>query len=298
VNNLDLLQYVRREQPRTAVFLARYSVGPVLFAYADQAIALQPKFEVRGSRERVAEYYRGIYGSEEDLFGLCRKWRIDYVLYDLRILLDAGRDSDRWVADRLVVAKDCVAFLLHFAPERLRHFELVHQNSNYRLYRVLGPDDTPELRVFPPSAVYELKEYGGQMIDNRPFDDQWNLALAERIRRAFRLIEQGQKALGEEPSAARRLLLKARELYPNLIGEATVLGMAEVLLGRVREGLELCRQEVADNPSFALARYNLAYALYRSDDYQGARAELEQCLMLDPGFEPAKEMIKALDAPE
>lgn len=298
VNNLDLVSYVRHEQPKTANFLARYSVGPTLFAYAGQAIALQPKFEVRGSRERVAEYYRGIYGSEEDLYNLCRRWRIDFFLYDLRILLDAGRDSDRWVADRLAIGKDCAAFLLHFAPEILRHFELVYQNSNYRMYRVLTPGETPEPRVFPPSAVYDLKEYGNQVIDHRPFDDQGTTALVERMQRAFRLIEHGQTMLGSEPSTARRLLLQARELYPNLIGEATVLGTAEVLLGRVKEGLELCRREVANNPYFALARYNLAYALYRNDDYEATRTELDQCLFLDPDFEPAREMRRELDTPD
>jgi tetratricopeptide (TPR) repeat protein len=298
VNNLDLVNYVRHELSSTARFLARYSVGPMLYAYAGQAIALQPKFEVRGSRERVAEYYRGIYGSEEDLYQLCRRWRIEFFLCDLRILLDNGRDSDRWVADRLEIGKDRAVFLLHFAPESLRHFELVYQNSNYRLYRVLDPDETPGPRVFPPSAVYDLKEYGGQMIDDQPFDDQWNMAVGNRIRRAFRLVERGQKLLGSEPSAARRALLDARELYPNLIGEATVLGTAEVLLGRVKEGLELCCREVADHPYFALARYNLAYALYRSDEYEAARTELDRCLLLDPGFEPAREMRRELDAPD
>ena len=298
INNLDLVNYVRHELSPTARFLARYSVGPMLFAYAGQAIALQPKFEVRGSRERVAEYYRGIYGSEDDLYQLCRKWRIEFFLCDLRILLDAGRDSDRWVADRLVIAKDRAAFRLHFAPESLRHFELVYQNSNFRLYRVLNPGETPELRDFPPSAVYDLNEYGGQVIDNQPFDDQWNMALADRIGRAFRLINRGQNLLETDPAAAVSLLGEARVLYPNLIGEATVLGAAEVVSGRVKEGLALCRQEVADNPYFALARYNLAYALYRNDEDEAARIELDRCLILDPDFAPARDMRRELDTPD
>jgi len=298
INNLDLVNFVRQEHPQTTRILARYSVGPLLFAYAGQAIALQPKFEVRGSRERVAEYYRGIYGSEDDLYSLCRRWRIDFFLYDLRILLDAGRDSDRWVADRLEIGKNRAAFLLHFAPESLRHFELVYQNSNYRLYRVLDPDESPKPRSFPPSAVYDLKEYGGQVTDDRPFDDQWSMALGDRIRRAFRLIERGQNLLTSDPVSTRRMVVEARELYPNLIGEATVLGTAEVLTGQAKEGLLLCRQEVADNPYFALARYNLAYALIRNDEYGAARAELDQCLLLDPDFEPAREMRHELDTPD
>ncbi len=294
INNLDLVEYVRHESLRGNRFLTRYSVGPLLFAYAGQAIALQPKFEVRNSRERVAEYYRAIYGSEEDLYRLCREWRMDFFLYDLRILLDASRDSDRWVADRLEIKKDCAAFRLHFAPESLRHFELVYQSSSYRLYRVLEPGEAPVLSDFPGSPVYDLAQYGGQSIDDRAFDDQWSMKMVERIRQSFQLINRGQERLASQPALTRDLLERARKQYPNLIGQATVMGTALVLTGDLPAGLALLREEVRDHPYFALARYNLAYALYCSDDLPAARAELGQCLQLDPDFEPAREMIKEI----
>jgi tetratricopeptide (TPR) repeat protein len=197
----------------------------------------------------------------------------------------------------LEIKKDCAAFRLHFAPESLRHFELVHQNSSYRLYRVLEPGKAPVLGDFPESPVYDLAQYGGQSIDGRAFDDQWSMKMVERIRQSFQLIDRGQERLASHPAAARDLLERARKQYPNLIGQATVLGTALVLTGDLQAGLALLRQEVRDHPYFALARYNLAYALYCSDDYQAARAELDQCLQLDPDFEPAREMIKEIDAP-
>lgn len=296
INNLDLIGFIQHRQPQTARFLARYSVGPMLLAYADQAIALQPKFEVRGSRERIAEYYRGIYGTEEDLYRLCRKWRMDYFLYDLRILLDRSRDSERWVADRLTIGKDCAAFLMHFAPERLRHFELIYQNVNYRLYRVLPPDTSPGVPRFPASAVYELEQYGGQKFDDRPFDDQWDMTVTPRIDRAYRLVMRGQNLLTIDPASTARLLEQAEALYPGLIGAATVRGTAYVLVGKVDAGLALCRQEVEAHPFFPLAHYNLAYALIQKESYDAARDELKLALELDPFFDPAREMLLTLES--
>lgn len=295
VNDLDLVYYVRHATSPGSIFLSRYSVGPLLLAYAGRPIALQPKFEVKGCRQRVKEFYQGMYGTEDDLYDLCQRWRISYLLYDIRILLDASRDSDRWVADQLNIKPTVAAFRLHFLPESLKHFQLAYQNSTYRLYRVLAPDSVPDNRAASNQPVYDLSQYGGQIADRPFYDDRWNAEMANRLQEAFAFLRAAQSVLVHDPARAVRLAEKAQQRCPGLTGSATILGIAYCLVGRDQEGYALCRQEAEERPYFPLAHYNLAYALIRQERYEEARAELDRTLMIDPAFEPAREMRKELE---
>lgn len=295
VNDLDLVYYLRHGTPARSIFLCRYSVGPLLLAYAGRPIALQPKFEVKDCRSRVAEYYRGMYGTEDDLYDLCRRWRISYLLYDIRILLDASRDSDRWVADQLNITTTAAAFRLHFLPESLKHFQLEYQNSAYRLYRVLAPDSVPANRPISYQPVYDLSQYGGQTADRPFYDDRWNAAMAKRLQETFALLRAAQSVLVQDPARAVRLAEIAQQRCPGLAGSATILGIAYCLVGRDQEGFALCRQEAEERPYFPLAHYNLAYALIRQERYEEARAELDRILAIDSAFEPARAMRQELE---
>jgi len=290
INDIDLVYFIRERTEPDAIFLARYGVEPLILAYANRAIALQPKFEVRGSKEKVKEYYETIYDNEEKLYELCRTWHITYLLHDIKIALDNTKDSDRWVADCLDLPKSSVAFSMQFAPWKLKHFELVYESYFYRLFRVLPPTETARGPAIQQS-IYDVKQFGDQNLEGGYFNDCFTQEVIMRIRKASNLLQSAQVVMTRDPQRALQMMIESRNLYPMLIGSATTLGVIYVLLDELKEGLKLCQMEVEQNPWFPLARYNLAYGLINAGNNEAAKKELEEALRLDPRFEPARVLL-------
>jgi tetratricopeptide (TPR) repeat protein len=293
LNNVELVRFIRLMTPDNAIFLSSFGVGPLILTYANRPIVLQPKFEVRDCQNRVREFLEKIYDTEEEFFELCKKWRVDYFLYDIKILLDNSRDGSRWVAGRMNVSLNSTAFLMHFYPERLKHYELVYQNNFYRLYRVIYGKESPVHRDHPYHPVYDITLFGNQNKDGS-FDDRYTLSIMERIRQAKLLLQKANNILTKHPAQARELMEKSILLYPSLIGSMTTIGIALALEGKVESGISFCVKEVEANPLFPLAHYNLAYCHYLNGNIQEAVKELNIALELEPNFPPALKMLKEL----
>ncbi len=294
LNNIELVRFVRFKTPENATFLSSFGVGPLIFAYAERAIALQPKFEVKDCQKMVKEFFDVIYDSEENFYLLCKKRQIDYFVYDIKILLDNSRDGSRWIAGKKEVSTNSVAFLMHFFPETLKHFELVYQNNFYRLYRVLGEDEYTQTGDFQYQPIYDIKVYGNQEKIDKIFDDRYTKYIINDIKQAKLLLQKANMLLGKDPNQAIHLMEKSIALYPSLIGSVTTLGIAYALTGKIEQGLLLCQQEVKDNYLYPLGHYNLAYCLYLKGDISGALTELRETLRFDPNFVDALEMVKQL----
>ncbi|MCX7994170.1 MAG: tetratricopeptide repeat protein [candidate division WOR-3 bacterium] len=294
LNNLELVRFIRHETPEDAIFLSSFGVGPLIFTYARRPIVLQPKFEVKNCQKLVKEFFDAIYSSETEFYNYCKSKNVNYFLYDIKILLDDTRDGSRWIAGKKEVHSRSAAFLLHFFPEDLAHFELVYQNNFYRLYRVVKEKRLQLSSAIPYQSIYDLKAFGNQTKNIEFFDDRYTEAIMQRIKNAKFLLQKAHKILTRDPKKACQLMEKSFALYPSLIGSATTLGIAYALTGRLKEGLALCQKEVEINPLYPLAHYNLAYCLYLNNDINRAIKELNETLRLDPNFEPAKEILKQL----
>jgi tetratricopeptide (TPR) repeat protein len=296
-NDLELVRFVRTQTPADAFFLSRFSVGPLVLAYADRPIALQPKFEVRGCQERVREYLNAVFENEEKFYALCRRWSVGYFIYDARIMLDNSSDADRWIADRMAVAPHAAVYLMHFFPEKLEHFELVYQNNFYRLFHVLNVGERPAKRAFAYQPIYDVGQYDGQD-GTRAFDDSYTRGVVRRVEQAKRLLQIANSILVRDPVQAARLMERSRELYPSLIGSATTLGIAYILQNRIDDGLALCQEEVDVNPLLPLGRYNLAYAYVVIEDLAAAREQLHEALRADPDYAAAKRLLQEINGIE
>ncbi len=295
LNNVELVRYIKYKTPENAIFLSSFGAGPLIFTYAYRAIVLQPKFEVKDCQNRVKEFLESIYSSEDDFYNLCKKYKVNYFLYDSKILLDNSRDGSRWVAAKTKIKPENVAFLFHFFPEDLKHFELVYQNNYYRLYRVIKENETKTFLNFVYQPIYDLKAFGNQTKEIEFFDDRYTKDIIERIKKAKILLKRANAILIKNPELAYQLMEKSIALYPALIGSATTFGIACALSGRIDMGLSLCQKEVEINPLLPLGHYNLAYCLYLKNDIKGAIGELKESLRLDPNFSPAREMLKQLE---
>ncbi len=294
INNVELVRYVKYKTPEDAIFVSSFGAGPLIFTYAHRAIVLQPKFEVKNCQQRVREFFEAVYGTEDDFYYFCKKYKIDYFLYDIKILLDNSRNGGRWIAGKSKVATNSVVFLMQFFPDDLKHFALVYQNNFYRLYRVVDENTTKPFLNFAYHPIYDLKAFGNQTKEIEFFDDRYTSEIIERVRKAKSLLQQANAILIKNPERASQMMEKSINLYPSLIGSATTLGIACALTGRIEKGLELCKKEVEINPLFPLGHYNLAYCLYLNNDLDGAIKELKETLKLDPNFSPAHEMLKQL----
>ncbi|MGB9720502.1 MAG: hypothetical protein ACPL28_03350 [bacterium] len=294
LNNVELVRYIRCKTPDDAIFLSSFGAGPLVLAYANRPIALQPKFEVKNCQNRVRKFFDALYDSEENFYRLCQDWQIGYFVYDIKMLLDNSRDGGRWIAGRMQIPTYSVVFLMHFSPEQLKHFELVYQNSFYRLFKVLKENENPQIYNFQYQPVYDINDYGNQTKTDQVFDDHYTKNMVDRIRQAKLLLQIANKVLINNPEQARQQMERSISLYPSLIGSATTLGIANALTGRIEQGLLLCQKEVEINPFFPLGHYNLAYCLYLKGDKSGALKELQLTLSLDPNFVAAAEMIRQL----
>jgi len=294
LNDVELVRYIKHKTPPDAIFLSRFSVGPLILAYADRPIALQPKFEVRNCQKRVKEYLEAIYSQEDNFYSLCKKWQIGYFLYDIRIGLDNTRDAERWVSNNLLLSKNSTAFLMHFHPEKLKHFQLVYQNNFYRLYEVLQEGKIPRVLQFAYQPIYDIIQFGPQT-DTNYFDDSFTTGVANRVFRAKSLLQKGNEILVRNPSRAIDLLKMSLAIYPSLISSKTTLGIAYILSGEIEQGFNLCQKEIEENPLLPLAHYNLAYAYVAKNNLNEAKKELFKTLELDPNFKPAREMLREID---
>ena len=296
LNDLDAVRWIRQNTDPAGVFLSRFGAGPMILAYADRAIVLQPKFEARGIRDKVREFLESLYSDEEALYAFCKMVGANYYLFDIRSALDVSPDGDRYTGDALKLPTSSAAFLLQFAPERLGRFRLVYQNSFYRLFRVVeGPADNDPAR-FPFQPIYDIRAFGGQSLDAPFFDDAHTQGVIRALDRAVDLFKTGRLLFqaGRMPEAAARFK-SALDLHPTLVGAHTYLGMSQALSGDVEAGIQNCLIETEIAPDLPLAFYNLGYTLYLARRYDGALEAWRRTLSLDPGYPKVAESIRSLE---
>lgn len=117
--------------------LASFVVSPFILAYTDRPTVLHCFFE-----GDVLERYRAItearFGTEQQLWQVARGFGARWYLHEAHHLLRTDpRMSQRYVADQLDWPAHSALAAMSYAPEQLRHFELVWENAWFRLFRVL-----------------------------------------------------------------------------------------------------------------------------------------------------------------
>ena len=296
VNDIQLTRWIHTNTKPDGTFLSRFSVGPLILAYGNRATALQPKFEVEGIKEKVHEFEQAYYSpSEQRFYELCQRWSISYFVHDIMLSLDSSDDSSRWVAGSFWLPKDSVAFMFQFAPDRLKHFELVYQNSFYRVFRVLKPDETPSNQEFGPQPVFDIKFFGNQSTTGEVFNDAFTPEVIARMDKSVEMATAAQELLNVNPRKSLELCIKGYEVYPGTPGLLAILGAAHALTGNLEKALEICELAVRADPYLPIAHYNLGFVLANLQRYNEAKIEAEKALALDPNFKPAQGLLLQIE---
>jgi tetratricopeptide (TPR) repeat protein len=254
-----IFRWIRDVTPGDAVFLSRFAVSPMIVTYGERAAVLQPIFETQGIRDKVMECMSAFYGPEEDLFELCSRYEVDYVLYEANQLLDSGELSDRYMTDHLTIGTDCAAFRMHFEPERLAHFEPVHGTDYFRVFRVGVQGKDAGYRL-PYSPQYDPLIFGahrmGMTVSDSLIARGW-----ETLRSGLSLARQGGTLMesGALADAARSFRM-ALGLLPRLEHARLALGECYRRMRRYDLAETVYEEMIRLNPGNPVGYLNLAAA--------------------------------------
>jgi tetratricopeptide (TPR) repeat protein len=244
----DLINWIKANTETTSAILTSFRLGPDICAYANRAVALHSKFESRKIRDKVKKFMYALYRDEPAFHNLCKELKIDYFVYTARFLLDHTKDSNRYISGNLVVNKDCAAYKFHFAPVRLKFFDMVYQNDYYRIFKVDGRNSCNTKDQTAP-ALFNVKFFILKA-DSDTFDDSKTDQALKRFNTSI-----AQHRLG------------IRYFRQKQYDEAQV---------QFKEVLRI-------NPFLWQARWNLAIIYLKKGFYGDATKELEMLVTLQPG---------------
>lgn len=165
---VPLLKELRANTGTDAVILANFPLSSVICAHVDRPVVVHSKFENERVRQKVQEFYAALYKPEEVFYAFCRRYGVKYFVYEPAMMLDHDGDSIRYAADRLTLDQNSAALLMNFAPEGLRHFQLVYQSPAYRVYRVLEEGRVPAQPDYPMLPVYDSHGFRRDDLGIRP----------------------------------------------------------------------------------------------------------------------------------
>lgn len=154
----DVIRFVKADTKQDEAVLTSFQLGPTIAAYARRPVILHSKFESKILRDKVKDVYTALYGSEDDFYQACKRYGAGLFVYQSGMVLGSRPGSIRYVAGAVPLKRDCAAALFHFAPEKLKHFHLVHQNFTYRIFRAV--EHVPEKQadiIYEP--VYDIGVY-------------------------------------------------------------------------------------------------------------------------------------------
>jgi hypothetical protein len=132
-------ELIRFLSTRTSVhesILAPDNLSALLLAFSGRTSVALCGTTSRGPANRYIELMRGFYRDENSFYELCRREKVDYVVYTIDMLLDGGSYSPVYTTGVSAVTPDGVVAKMHFQPESLRHFTLLYENEHYRLFKV------------------------------------------------------------------------------------------------------------------------------------------------------------------
>ncbi len=147
--NRDLFNWIKKNTGENEVILTHFQISPMIRAYTNRAVNLISLFESWPAREKVREFLYALYDSEDSLYGLCQKYKAQYVVYSADTLMDESLYSWRYLANSLSINEEMTAYKMHFFPKQLKYFNLLYENDFYRIYKVFdGKVEKSEHRKF------------------------------------------------------------------------------------------------------------------------------------------------------
>lgn len=152
---LVLVKQVRYRTEPDAAVAARPQLSGALAADTGRPVLWRCDALDGGDRAALLEYYDALFGTEEKLAAYCRRRGARYLAQDVETLTAVDPGRARYDSNHPMVSENCAAYRLHFAPEKLRWFQLIYTGPLYRLYRLLAPgEQAPPVARTPLAEAY------------------------------------------------------------------------------------------------------------------------------------------------
>jgi tetratricopeptide (TPR) repeat protein len=285
----ELVRFVATRTSVREALLASDDLSALLLMFSGRSVASLPGSTSKAPAERHVALTRALYQSEEELYEVCRASRIDYVVYSIDVLLDAGRYSPRYLAGVTSIDPASAAYRMHFDPEGLTRFTLLYENEHYRLFDVTGAPEVIFATDHPP--VYQrdmLARANGDLEAFRRLAVEVMLTFSEAVR---------ARAAGNAEGARRRLEWCLSQ-SPRFSRARLALADAFMDLDRTEDARRVIAQLIAYAPDNPRGLYYAAYLAAQAGQNEEAKAYLEILFTVeqDPdGLERARELQMFLE---
>lgn len=311
----SLLEWVASHTLPGDLFLSGIGIAPQILTYANRPIILQPKFESSGMRTKYVEFLLALYGDEDRFFEFCRKYGAKYFIYESSFVIDHTDEGARYMADALTLYPSTAAFRFHFAPESLKRFHLVYQDSDYRIFRVGA---APPASTFVPyeDPVYSRAEIpalaASGIIGPNSTQQLWTKLLTriQYLKKSDSLIAQGD--LNSARTALNQVLAllpmdaetwmkaaeldlqlkryesalagakRAAELNPNMLNPQKYLAATYLQTDRMDLALLPLKRMTELQPRDPVAYNNLGVIYFKRRDYRESKKYFETACRLNP----------------
>ncbi len=261
----ELIRFVATRTSVSESVLAPDGLSALLLAFSGRTIVQLPGATSRAACERHVALTRALCGDEQALYETCRRLRIDYVLYSIDVLLDAGPYSPRYLAGVASVDPASVAYRMHFDPASIRHFTLVYENDHYRLFKVTAAPEPVFLTDHPLFYQVDLFEQAGRNLG------EFRERVVHLIITCAEAMNRG--AAGDSQVARTRLTWCVKQA-PRFTRAHMALADVLISLGRYQEARAQVADVLAYAPDHSLALYYAAYLEVQLERPDAARPYL------------------------
>jgi hypothetical protein len=261
----ELIRFVATRTSVGESILAPDGLSALLLAFSGRTIVQLPGATSRAACERQVTVTRALYGGGNALYERCRSQHIDYVLYSIDVLLDAGPYSPRYLAGVASVDPASIAYQMHFDPASIRNFTLLYENDHYRLFKVTAAPEPVFLTDHPLFYQPELFEQAGRNLE----------AFRERVVHLMITCAEGMsKGAAGDPQAARERLAWCVKQAPRFTRARMALADVLISLGRYQDARAQVADVLAYAPDHSLALYDAAYLEVQLERPEAARPYL------------------------
>ncbi|MFH0910765.1 MAG: tetratricopeptide repeat protein [Planctomycetota bacterium] len=276
------LRWIERETGESDAVVGQFKFLPSVLLETGRPILIHPKYETTGIRKKLDAFYDSYFGEEESFYAFCSNYKARIVLVDLELALERGPNSPLYMAGKSRLAPAMTACKMHFNPGSLKHFEVAYQNSRFRIFRALSPDETPSKNPWPVQSAFDPAFFGAEAGEIPP-DEAVRKGL-QRIVFSEGFLREGLSLYRnrDRPAAAKKLA-QALSLHAGLPQARPLLAQILRRRGELDAALDMARDGAQYEPDMPEAWYALGLACYAKGRYPEAKEALDRALRLDPG---------------
>lgn len=283
-NNRKLVEWIDYATGPNAVFASYFPTGPMILVYADRPTVLHPMFESADMRRRYRLFLEALYTDEKTLAEFCRRYQVDYLVYEANLALDRTTDGQLYVSGRRALPAASPAAAFQFDPERLRLFRLVYQDSYYRVFRFAESGDPLPVLQLPREVTWRAGRTERPGPARRPDPEQVLDTLREELdERQSHAIRAELELSRQDYAGATRYADRLLELSPDSEEGAVTRSRLYRVNRRPDLALQLIDRVLRVRPASAPLLFEKGDALLQTGDVAGATAAYRESLRAYPG---------------